>query len=70
MAARGFDFDPEIAVRLVWNGVPTINIPAPCRYLTKADGGVSHFNYLRDNVLLTWMHTRLFFNFLARLPLA
>ncbi|CAM2806079.1 glycosyltransferase family 2 protein [Rariglobus hedericola] len=58
-AARGFDFDPEIAVRMVWAGVPTLNIPAPCRYLTKADGGVSHFHYLRDNVKMVWLHTRL-----------
>lgn len=58
-AARGFDFDPEIAVRMVWAGVPTVNIPAPCRYLAKADGGVSHFHYLRDNVKMVWLHTRL-----------
>lgn len=58
-AARGFDFDPEIAVRLVWAGVPTLNLPAPCRYLSKADGGISHFNYLRDNVKMVWLHTRL-----------
>ncbi len=58
-AARGFDFDPEIAVRMVWAGTPTINIPAPCRYLSKADGGVSHFHYLRDNVKMVWLHTRL-----------
>ncbi|MFA6959888.1 MAG: glycosyltransferase family 2 protein [Opitutaceae bacterium] len=58
-AARGFDFDPEIAVRMVWAGVPTLNIPAPCRYLAKADGGVSHFHYLRDNVKMVWLHTRL-----------
>ena len=25
-------------------------------------------NYLRDNILLTWMHTRLFLEFLVRLP--
>jgi hypothetical protein len=30
---------------------------------------VSHFNYLRDNVLLTSMHIRLFGGFLLRLPL-
>jgi glycosyltransferase involved in cell wall biosynthesis len=59
-AARGFDFDPEVAVRLVWAGVPTVNLPAPCRYLSKADGGVSHFHYLRDNVKMVWLHTRLF----------
>lgn len=58
-AARGFDFDPEIAVRLVWAGVPTLNLHAPCRYLAKADGGVSHFNYLRDNLKMIWLHTRL-----------
>jgi len=58
-AARGFDFDPEIAVRLFWAGVPTLNLPAPCRYFTKAEGGVSHFNYLRDNLKLIWLHTRL-----------
>jgi glycosyltransferase involved in cell wall biosynthesis len=57
--ARGFDFDPEIAVRLVWAGVPTLNLPAPCRYLSKSEGGISHFRYLRDNLKLIWLHTRL-----------
>jgi hypothetical protein len=33
------------------------------------EGGVSHFNYLRDNALLTWMHARLMLEFLLRLPL-
>src|ERR1019366_7304139 len=57
--ARGFDFDPEMAVRLVWAGVPTVNVPAPCRYLAKDEGGVSHFHYVRDNLKLIWLHTRL-----------
>ncbi|HWL17528.1 MAG TPA: glycosyltransferase family 2 protein [Opitutus sp.] len=57
--ARGFDFDPEVAVRMVWNGVPTLNLPAPCRYLTKADGGVSHYHYVRDNLKMLWLHLRL-----------
>lgn len=57
--ARGFDFDPEVAVRLVWAGCPTVNLPAPCRYLAKSEGGVSHFRYLRDNLKLIWLHTRL-----------
>ena len=57
--ARGFDFDPEMAVRLFWAGVPTVNLPAPCRYLAKDDGGVSHFHYGRDNLKLIWLHTRL-----------
>lgn len=66
---RRFDFDPEAAVRLAWAGVRPINLPAPVRYLSQAEGGVSHFNYLRDNVLLTWMYTRLLIGFLLRIPL-
>lgn len=65
---RRFDFDPEAAVRLVWRGVPPVNVPAPVRYLRPEEGGVSHFNYWRDNVLLTWMHTRLVLEFVVRLP--
>jgi hypothetical protein len=45
-----------------------VNIPAPVRYLRPDEGGVSHFNYYRDNVLLTWMHTRLVLEFVVRLP--
>ncbi|HEY2145937.1 MAG TPA: glycosyltransferase family 2 protein [Steroidobacteraceae bacterium] len=66
---RRFDFDVEAAVRLSWRGVSPVNLPAPVRYFRPEEGGVSHFNYWRDNVLLTWMHCRLFFGFIARLPL-
>ena len=65
---RRFDFDPEAAVRLAWRGVPALNLPAPVKYLQAHEGGVSHFNYRRDNLLLTWMHTRLMFGFGLRLP--
>jgi glycosyltransferase involved in cell wall biosynthesis len=67
--ARRFDFDPEIAVRLAWAGVPIAVLPTPVRYLTLEEGGVSQFRYMRDNMLLTWMHIRLCCGFLARLPL-
>ena len=66
---RRFDFDPEAVVRLCWAGVPPINLDAPVRYLSVEEGGVSHFKYLRDNALLTWMHTRLFLGFVLRLPM-
>lgn len=66
---RRFDFDPEAVVRLCWAGVQPINKDAPVRYLSAEEGGVSHFRYLRDNLLLTWMHTRLFLGFVGRLPL-
>lgn len=65
---RRFDFDPEAAVRLSWRGVPAINLPAPVRYLTAAEGGVSHFRYGRDNLLLTWMHLRLVLGAACRSP--
>ena len=65
---RRFDFDPEAVVRLTWRGVPLINLPAPVRYFTAEEGGVSHFNYWRDNVLLTSMYLRLCLGFLVRLP--
>ncbi|MEP6823188.1 MAG: glycosyltransferase family 2 protein, partial [Ramlibacter sp.] len=66
---RRFDFDPEAVVRMCWRGVRPINLPAPVKYLNAAEGGVSHFNYLRDNLLLSWMHSRLFTGFVLRLPL-
>lgn len=65
---RHFDFDPEAVVRLCWRGIRPVNLPAPVRYYRPEEGGVSHFRYLRDNALLTWMHTRLFIGFVLRLP--
>lgn len=59
------DFDPEIVVRLFWSGVPLIHIPVRVIY---PEGNTSNFNLLRDNWLLTRMHTRLVFTMLFRLP--
>jgi glycosyltransferase involved in cell wall biosynthesis len=56
---RRFDFDPEAVVRLVWEGVPLVHLPTPVRYPDRADGGVSHFKYVRDNMLLVGMCLRL-----------
>ena len=57
--ARGYDFDPEVAVRLCWLGHRPLQLDAPVRYFKKSEGGVSHFNYLRDNIKLTFLHFRL-----------
>lgn len=65
---RRFDFDTEAVVRLSWRGVPAIRLPAPVRYFRREEGGVSHFRYGRDNLLLTGMHLRLLAQFLVRLP--
>lgn len=66
---RRFDFDIEAAVRLCWSNIRPINLDAPVKYLNTQDGGVSHFNYWRDNTLLTWMHIRLILESILRLPL-
>lgn len=66
---RRFDFDIEAVVRLCWQNVRPINLDAPVKYLNVKDGGVSHFNYWRDNALLTGMHIRLIVSFIVRLPL-
>jgi glycosyltransferase involved in cell wall biosynthesis len=62
---RGYDFDTEAAVRLAWRGVPTINLDAPCVYLSRASGGISHFRYVRDNAGMVAMHARLIFSMLT-----
>lgn len=65
---RRYDFDAEAAVRLVWRGLEPLNLSSPCRYLRPEEGGVSHFKYVRDNALLSWMHLRLLSGFIVRLP--
>jgi glycosyltransferase involved in cell wall biosynthesis len=59
--ARGdhMEFDQELPVRMVWRGVQVVNLPTRVRYLPAAEGGVSHFRMVRDNVRISWLHTRL-----------
>jgi glycosyltransferase involved in cell wall biosynthesis len=63
---KRMDFDPEIIVRMAWAGVPIVNFPTPVTY---ASDGVSHFRMFRDNLLISYMHARLFFGMLLRLPM-
>jgi len=65
--ARRFDFDTELAVRLFWAGVPPVNLPAPVQYFDSAAGGISHFHYLRDNLLLIRRHTLLVLEMLPQM---
>lgn len=50
------NFDVEIPVRMVWNGVPVHNEPVNVRYI---EGGVSHYHAFRDTVRISWTHTLL-----------
>ena len=62
---RRMAFDPEILVRAMWAGIPLQFVPVRVRY---PKDGKSHFHYFRDNLEITWMHTRLIFGMLVRLP--
>ena len=67
-SGRRFDFDTVLAVRLLWAGVPVINVPVPVRYPPPGEGGVTHFRYVRDNVLLTRVHVRLCLEMFLHIP--
>ncbi len=62
---KRMNFDTEVLVRLYWQGSDVINLPTRVAYPLD---GVSHFLLWRDNVLITKMHTTLFFGMLLRLP--
>jgi len=59
------DFDIEVLVRLFWRQTPVLHLPTKVIY---PEGGISHFQGLRDNLRISWLHTRLFFGMLKRLP--
>lgn len=59
------DFDIDVAVRLVWAGVPVQRVAVAVHY--PADG-VSHFDLWRDNARITWLHLRLLAGMLVRAP--
>jgi len=63
---RRMDFDSELLVRLHWRGVRIVNLPTRVRYPID---GVSHFQLVRDNVLISGMHARMLAGMLLRLPL-
>lgn len=62
---RRMDFDPEIVVRLVWAGTPIVEVPVRVIY---PPGNASNFDLWRDNLRISWMHTRLVCLMLPRLP--
>jgi glycosyltransferase involved in cell wall biosynthesis len=60
------DFDTEVAVRLVWQGVPVRNLRTRVIY---PENGLSHFRMLHDNLRISAMHTRLLLGMLPRAPM-
>ncbi|MBU2871619.1 glycosyltransferase family 2 protein [Colwellia sp. E2M01] len=59
------DFDIEVMVKLIWQGVEVRFVDTKVHY---PEFGISHFHAFKDNVLITKMHTRLFFGMLWHSP--
>lgn len=59
------DFDTEIIVRLFWRGLRVISVPTRVIY---PENGLSNFRPWRDNLAISWMHTRLLTGMLWRMP--
>jgi len=59
------EFDVEVLVRAVWAGLPVRGIPTHVRYGLPGEHR-SHFRPFRDNVRMTWLHTRLSLGALVR----
>jgi polyprenyl-phospho-N-acetylgalactosaminyl synthase len=60
------DFDTELLIKAVWLNNELIFIDTKVIYPAQS---VSHFNYLRDNILLIRLHTRLMLGMIMRLPI-
>jgi glycosyltransferase involved in cell wall biosynthesis len=59
------DFDPELVVRLVWEGLEVVSLPTRVRY---PEGGLSHFDVVADDLRLAWLYLRLAGGLLPRAP--
>lgn len=59
------DFDIELLVKLHRYGAQFMWIDTPVTY---AEEGISHFRAWHDNMLISWMHARLFAGMLFRAP--
>lgn len=60
------DFDTELLVKAVWLNIPLRFINTRVIY---PESNVSHFNYLRDNLLLIKLHSRLTLGMMIRFPI-
>lgn len=60
------DFDTEVLVKAVWLNIELVYINTKVIY---PEQSVSHFNYLRDNLMLIRLHSRLMLGMVLRLPM-
>jgi glycosyltransferase involved in cell wall biosynthesis len=50
------DFDPELVVRLYWEGLEIVSLPTAVHY---PEDGLSHFDVVWDDLRLAWLYLRL-----------
>ncbi len=63
---KRMDFDTEILVKALWLGVDLEFVDTQVIY---PEESVSHFNYVRDNLGLVSLHTRLMCGMVVRFPM-
>ncbi|MGK3879498.1 hypothetical protein ABI055_14655, partial [Enterococcus faecium] len=54
---RRYAFEVEVITRALWRGLRVVTVAVPVYY--PPHGRVSHFHPWRDNMLLSWTHTKL-----------
>jgi glycosyltransferase involved in cell wall biosynthesis len=59
------DFEPELAVRMVWQGTPIATLDTRVIY---PSGGISHFSLARDYPRLASLYLRLLAGMVVRVP--
>jgi len=59
------EFDPQLIIWLHWRGVPVINLPTKVVYDRE---GLSHFDFVRDNLRLIGVYLRALGGMVLRSP--
>lgn len=62
---KRMDFDTDILVKLYWAGIKVMQLKTLVTYDVNI---ASHFDAISDNIRISWMHTKLFFGMLIRIP--
>lgn len=62
---KRMDFDTEVLVKSVWQGVQVYFYPTKVKYIPH---NISHFHYLSDNLSLILLHSKLMVGMLIRSP--
>jgi glycosyltransferase involved in cell wall biosynthesis len=59
------EFDPQLVIQLYWRGVPVLNLPTKVVYDA---AGLSHFDFVRDNLRLIGVYAQALGGMLLRSP--